>query len=669
MDVLNPSEMLLDCARWPRLMDALSALDEWSFLRPTLTKSPAAIRALMHAPVTLATWIATFKPELKARPVLRVLVPGAFLQDGMHDGIWYHAIPALLGAPQMCIEVTLTRNERYPATKEPSEAHKLAREGAKTLRAARILEGTLIDALAEDTAYDLVVLFQPGFENAGPPQYRYSWFQDKELGALLHREIPVAVTAYEVMEYEHERWLLDPFGIRAMSRVVQNRYGRNERPSGKKGPPLYWGTVLWQIDPASRLKIPLPKNHPVAREAAFIEKAPMHWRTRPDDVDLWALGMKVSAETAFSKRKKEVLLLPDDVAVDAATGYVYTITVERHLKSVAGGSTFIPEEVLKSWPAQPQFGFERFLWALHAYRKLVDSVDDIEELAPAGAEFWQYGICSERSMERGGKFIDMLEAQRVAMKDDGTEASRYEAFGVLAQITHYYLKDIKQPDGIIPLLRSAIANNLFPAAVSQVALTMLERGEPWSPYGRELLDLLAKAGDFGAMFNLAMAFSFGHGGEKDEDHSCGLLEAIATNEEAGHGIRGVATAILGQRYSGDDAVQPDWEKAQPWYELGALMGNGGCSFALGLHWDDGPHREDFSMEPADPPRALRYYRAGMAEGDMQCTTNLALLLSRYPDEAEDGIESTELLHKAADAGDPIAKAAIDQGNRSRRKAS
>jgi hypothetical protein len=378
MGTSNPNPITKDCPvrapDWNRMMDRLLAYPQLRFLRD-LKRKPA-MQAVLMPPVTLALWIRRFMPELADRSSVRIVIAGAAELDGMHEGRWFQLVPYLLGRPQLQLDVTILYQNvsQYPAAvsgdwlRPVSARLDLATESTATL-------GTWLAKNPDNP--DLLVLFHPGFEYAASGGSHDGiapacmWLDESELPAALGRGIPVAVTAFEEIEFEQDRWPFDAYGIKAAPDTLQNPFV-TDKPYALETPPMGWGSFLWRIDPTSGFE-PVPDTHPVreanARLGAF---ASQYGRGRL--VDLWNLGRPMTLRQYVGGAPADVIMLDGQFAIDPDNGDILLVSEDAASVDEIDLPVKLDADLVRRYPRNPAFLFERTVWGAEALHETFTQV-------------------------------------------------------------------------------------------------------------------------------------------------------------------------------------------------------------------------------------------------------------------------------------------------------
>lgn len=207
--------------QWRHLVRELGSVDGLQAVRQ-LTEMEHKLA--LWAPVTLARWIATEQPELLDRPALRILVVGAETVDAVDDGMWYAALPALLGRPEMNVSVELvgkTYGEVSPELKPfLGETPPRTRFAGKLPNPSRSHKQTISAYLKSNASdgFNLAVMFHPGFDSNFE-----EWFSDDGLHRLA-RSVPIFVAALHADEYITDRLVLEAYGFGDIGAPVVNPF-------------------------------------------------------------------------------------------------------------------------------------------------------------------------------------------------------------------------------------------------------------------------------------------------------------------------------------------------------------------------------------------------------------------------------------------------------------
>lgn len=224
--------MISRYSEWPRLTEALRA----SF--PPLAGVPDSVAIpVLAGPCAVARWIAERAPQLAERGSLSLLIVGAETVDVPDEARWYQLVPLLLERT-FSIQVTLVGLELDAGFKSSVADRAPARAAAtyRTSLAAFLAEGAR-------APIDLTVVFHPGL------QKHRGWLARDGFPLLLERGIPVVCAAYEVDEYEMERWVVEAYGYQASTTPLLNPLYLD---LSDEKTAIHWGRAMWEIEAAPR---------------------------------------------------------------------------------------------------------------------------------------------------------------------------------------------------------------------------------------------------------------------------------------------------------------------------------------------------------------------------------------------------------------------------------
>jgi TPR repeat protein len=647
---------------WTALLDALYAEKDLAFL-PDREKYEYSLCHLLRAPVTLSLWIERFMPHLARQPKLDILIAGVEHVDGRHDGIWYQLMPYLLDNPGLEVTVTLLFSSKADQRRAQDKLPAL-RAAGKHLRPAKTKVQTLGAYLANsrNPEPELLMLFQPGFEAAIPGWFddepRYSWLSPGQLDRALTFGFPIGATAYEMVEFEHEQWLLSAFGVRRLGEVVQSQYVIEPRAHVLDGPPVGWGSVLWQLDPASQVAEPASDSPVMASQRHLQSLGGRLFGKDGGAVDLWNFGRRRVLPVQATREMHEVIVLAQQLAVDPISGRFWEVDDRGRLTQWAS-SARLPENELATYPDKPDFAFERVLWAIDAYalalRLLKETQPPDDEAVDTGDEAEAEGQYKQK-LE---KFVQTVKALTHKFQQAGELAKLTEpeflAARVVAAEARLEAGESLEGSDLKEVLLGAAERSVGTEHLERVALSMLQGSLPDPTLGRSLLmTLCAKEADPETRANFALCLHLGDGGAPDyagAREQC--LRLLESSDSPDH-TKGAACSLLANQARCGKGEPVDVSAALKLLEQGASYGEGSCSFELAVYWDDGPHRSTDAVSRPEPFLSAKYYRQAIARGIDKAMVNLALLLSRHPECMEADRESDYWIKRAADAGDEIA---------------
>lgn len=308
---------------------------------PSLLKAvpDSVAMAVLAGPCALAMWIAERTPELAHGKSLSILLVGAEATDVPDEGRWYQTLPLLLDRP-FAVDVTCVGLE-LDMTFSSS-----AVTSAPAVPAVGYLTG-LADYLAEriDKPIDLAIAFHPGL------QKHRGWLSADGFPQLLHRGTQVVCAAYEMDEYEMERWVAEAYGYSVSKTPLANPFflDLSERNTSIK-----WGRVLWSIDKAPAIGAGIDEARLSALDA--LNQMVMHSMAAVRES---SPGYGVTIElTSSDGRTISLVHIFDNRFVDLASGEVFRLEhgAMNRLRQ-------LPPEAVASYPRPSARDIELAVWA------------------------------------------------------------------------------------------------------------------------------------------------------------------------------------------------------------------------------------------------------------------------------------------------------------------
>ncbi len=173
--------------------DGAAAISQIARYNPMLHFLGAAprdfIKHLLTCPLSLAYWVAKHCPQVVDQPVIRIVIPGASINDGADHGLAYGLIPALM-ASKAVIELDLVGEELADNKTALFAGLQAARLPVRVRRHAGTISSWL-QTLPKTERWDVCFLSAPGMELHGE-----QWLAENELPALLLRTAFTFGTAY-----------------------------------------------------------------------------------------------------------------------------------------------------------------------------------------------------------------------------------------------------------------------------------------------------------------------------------------------------------------------------------------------------------------------------------------------------------------------------------------
>jgi len=218
---------------WRFLLREIQSFQKYSFMAPFLANMQ---KLALSAPVALSKEIIHFAPELLQKPSLRVLVFGGELFDVADDGCWYGLVPVLCGA-DFLVKVAVVGPEIFdPGMRRTAMFSRISGCHAPAkMHKCKFEESGLP---LED--FDLIVLFQPGFESdidrIAPELFR----------RLVASGKPVLLSAYHEDEHAMDAKYLEAHGYVLEEKVVHNPFFLSDETIDPYGV-TRWGAILWKV--------------------------------------------------------------------------------------------------------------------------------------------------------------------------------------------------------------------------------------------------------------------------------------------------------------------------------------------------------------------------------------------------------------------------------------
>ncbi len=328
--------LILRCSGWPELLAQLGARAGGSYLRDS---PPPAAQAVLVAPAAIARWIATRGPQLRASPILKLLVIGAQATDAPDQGRWYQLLPQLLDA-QCEVRVTLVGPELDLAFESRISAW--APPVAAQCARARLDEFIGVG----QPQFDLAVVFHPGL------QKHRGWLAQGGFARLLEARIPLVASSYESDEFEMDRWVLECYGYRASAEPMLNPFFLE---LGNERTQVRWGRALWEFESAPPPAFEVDREKLDALDS--LTRMVMHSMLESGE-PAPAYGALVHLESVAGTRR-ELIHIFDHRFVNAADGRALRLMPDGRLVDVGA----IPADACARYPGPAARDIERAIWA------------------------------------------------------------------------------------------------------------------------------------------------------------------------------------------------------------------------------------------------------------------------------------------------------------------
>lgn len=462
--------------KWRHLLRAIAAIPQWRFIS-SMTEREA--RFALGAPTALARWIATQQPDFLDRPSLRVIVAGAELLDTVDDGMWYASLPALLGRPDMTVDVSLVGMALGAV---PVELHDEIDGPFRTSYFGRVqnpCSGHLM-SLSEflhrhEETPDIVALFHPGFSSA-----HQTWFADDVLHQLVRRGIPVFATSMQDDDYVMDRMVLEAHGFAQIGDPVQNPFMvETERDIA------YFAKWMWRFPTQvpARLEISDPKSMERVEMLDMIVADGIE-RGRMNEIE--RLG--VLCELNLGSGPEKLISMPFGHWLDPHAGTIYIETADGFVPWF--GHVMEPADV-RAYPDKDATLYRRIVWVVDMAMKYDTTLDGLEaaqtpsSLEPEemdGVEVYSDMEKMFTDREHFQKSLEMLLSLSAADGGQHSEDPAESAKQLATMLTPEPKRKVS--DDAKPLF-TAIKNGNFPAASemlrSQPALVHAQNEDGQTP--------------------------------------------------------------------------------------------------------------------------------------------------------------------------------------------
>ncbi|WP_186214534.1 ankyrin repeat domain-containing protein [Burkholderia gladioli] len=362
---------------------------------------------------SLAAWICKFRPELGFESNLRIAIVGAEQEDTVDEGRWYGLLGYLLGNDELHTSVTFVGPSLYRfsgAQPVPtptgiwrtSAARALAELGFQKANVREVDAGTFART-NEAHAVDLIVLFNPGFED----EQTHTWFEAGQLSGLCSLGKPVALTAYAEEEQVQDAYLARAWGFTPGDETAANPFVGMETPVGA------WGQVLWMLQSG-------PADANFQPDKKMLERNRRYMVVAQDFLE--ETGMPFPAETgklvavqvqgASSALDTRAILLPEELdagraAVGVSSGLIYSVRKGAAVVADEMSAFVVPHEMLEMYDVEVPFCFEHVLWTIETMdwlgRRYQEAADE---------------ETSEMIRNFGGIDLEQMGTQVAALKRD-----------------------------------------------------------------------------------------------------------------------------------------------------------------------------------------------------------------------------------------------------------
>lgn len=477
---------LLAQKNWRYFFRKLGEMREFDWMKPLPTEHVASCLA---TPVALARWLAVKHHDLAAAQELHIVIAGAELgPDSCDEGRWYQIVPVLLGNRSLRLTISLvgpnanrttrkTRSGEYMEVPSSTPGLKSSWEPGGSYQ---ISLGEFLDTQA-GAHIDAVLLPHPGLE-----KHLYSWLAENELPRLLEKHIPVGSLAYDIKEYEHERWLLAQMGYSAEDFVLENPLCV---PFEDPLIPSALAAVIWEV----RQTLPPPGFKPnleKLKEDEEIAKSLMNLIVEGYGNAVNAAGLPLT-----EGQKENWLYIPVDLAVEA-TSRAVAIVQDGTLQVVEDVS--IPDEIWGEGPPLDKLPYDLTQWAHRIGNYLRgDSGGDIENPEPS----------LQNVLEKifgNGEIPETFDAKLEKMMDQNDWEEVMDFIFDLEE-THGEGYGLSRTDstGKTALYRALVGENL------DVAEWLLEQGADPDTEDYEHWPVLADLAKKGKLESVKLALTFG----------------------------------------------------------------------------------------------------------------------------------------------------------------
>lgn len=332
---------------WRHLLRELSSNPSWRFIG-TMTEREASVA--LGAPVAIARWIATQAPSLLDRPSLRIVVAGTEIIDVVDDGMWYASLPALLGRPEMTVDISLVGRE--PGTVWGDICTEIGVAPIRT-RCAGLVPNTthsytmsLSEFLARhDGSPDVVAFFNPGFNSE-----HENWFANDVFHRLISQGMTVFGTSVDNDVYVIDRLGMEGYGFTGIGDPMENPFAvATENDMG------HFAKCLWRFPTG---KSPLPTDYWAYERmetlSMILDESDQQGHTN----EIQRLGVMHEIKTGFGQ--DAIISLPFGHWLSTTTGTLY-LGNENGLMPWLGH--VVEPADIRAYPGPAASLYQRAIWA------------------------------------------------------------------------------------------------------------------------------------------------------------------------------------------------------------------------------------------------------------------------------------------------------------------
>lgn len=354
----QPEPLVVRHYKWPHLWRALREHPQFRFASVLRLEE---VMLATWAPVAMARWIATQEPQLMGKPVLRVLVVGAEMSDTIDDGMWYAALPVLLGQPEMALHVDLVGPElgevpvemRVAINYQPVQT-RLAGRLPAPVQGHKCRLSTFLDT-RPDNRYDLVFLFHPGLafhREIGKPE---TWFCDDSLHRLVALGAPIVVTTLHPDDYVGDRLALEAHGYKGIGEPVANPF---QLEADNKV--SYMAHSFWRFPNIAPSATKILDEHAFKRMETLTELLTASlWRGHMNEID--KLGRQINVVSTDDGATHTVVALPYGHWLNLGDGKI-VVESEDGKGLRACRDSHVDRADIESYPGTSASDYARAVW-------------------------------------------------------------------------------------------------------------------------------------------------------------------------------------------------------------------------------------------------------------------------------------------------------------------
>lgn len=439
---------------WKYLHRDLESHSRLSFLT---YETKAIQKAVLTAPIAISQYLLHLAPGLCSLDTLHILVVGCEWFDAVDDGRWYQVIPDLC-EKSFRVEATLIGPD---ILQESQLVTRLNKAASLRYAPATIHRGRLEELNLDLSSFDLIVLFQPGFD------FHHQEWMNGAFKTLVAAGKPIMATSWHKDEFAVDKKFLTAYGYKIGESIDNPLFHQDDDNTEKF---MQWGRYIWQIIP----ELP-PADFKV--DAAALDQIDMISRMGGDSIKRGMIAAafdyceRVEAQDANGK-ERTIVHITDHHFVDLGNREIIFLSPDGEGAPIDAQLT---ESEMASMPDQDAPLIERIEWGAAIKKRLLEATPAPEKTMAGISEHFCDNLPAAFDMLGEFSDEDFAEAKQAfnekcerALEDPELGQKFHPLFYLLQEGMMNQAREIIQMEGMVnapgpggwtPLFYAVVAKN------------------------------------------------------------------------------------------------------------------------------------------------------------------------------------------------------------------